>query len=274
MQFKTVYVDVIEMPKDPKTINDRTDRWMELDQLKHVLTHIRSVSDHISFALFSDVNEHPNVDQIFTLCYDLGFRFSVTVRSAHFVQWISAYTHSNAISSVHIPLCLLQEHGCFDTEEQRHNVYTAIHQLKDHNIGVMIDLFSKELNDYHPKTIQFLSMFGFEFDDSLWQKGFQINLDSQLFIRCCEQKEEVDELPAKTLGRCYGSVTMLGVMANGNVIPCNHINGKRIVLGNLLTQPIHEIISTEPYVSIHDGFYKNQLVHPVCQRCPHPRKVF
>jgi radical SAM protein with 4Fe4S-binding SPASM domain len=275
MHFKTVYLDVVKKtPNELKNHAFRDDFFMNLDNVQNVLTQVRVNCDHISFSLFNDVNDHPQVKEIFELCRQLGYRFNITVQSDAFVNHIDAYTNNNAISFVNIPLSYLQENDCLTQEKRRYDLFYAINQLKDSKINVQIDLFSKKVDDYDEHTLAFLDLFDVQIHDNLWDKGFQMDLEPNLFIRCCEQKDDTGDLPPKTLGRCYGSVTMLGIMGDGNVIPCNHIKGQAVVLGNIFEKPLNDILNNEPYLSIHDGFYKNQLSHPVCQRCPHPRKVF
>jgi radical SAM protein with 4Fe4S-binding SPASM domain len=275
MHFKTVYLDVVKKtPNELKNHAFRDDFFMDLDSIQNVLTQVRVNCDHLSFSLFHDVNGHPQVKEIFELCRQLGYRFNVTVQSDAFVDHLDAYIKNNAISFVTIPLLYLQNNQCLIHEKRRYDLFYAINQLKDSKINVQIDLFSKEVSDYDEHTLAFLSLFDVQIHAGLWDKGFQMDLEPNLFMRCCEQKDDTEELPPKSLGRCYGSVTMLGIMGDGNVIPCNHIKGKAVVLGNIFEKPLSDILNSEPYLSIHDGFYKNQLSHPICQRCPHPRKIF
>ncbi len=275
MHFKTVYVDVINTnPANLENHASRDNFFMSLDNIQKVVGQLRMNCDHISFSLFNDVNDHPQTQEIFDMCHQLGYRFSVTALSNAFIQHLDAYTNNNAISSVSIPLIHFQENGSLNDETMRLDLFYAINQLKDSKINTTIDLFSKDINDYDEHTLTFLSLYNIHLNDSLWQKGFQMEIETNFFIRCCELKDDTENLPPKTLGRCYGSVTMLGIMGNGDVIPCNHIKGQRVILGNMLSKPLSDILNSEPYLSIHDGFYKNQLTHPICQRCPHPRKVF
>ncbi len=275
MKFKTIYVDVLES-KIEQSKNNSQDEFifMEVNKVETILKQLRMFCDHVSYSLFYDSNHHPKITEIFQITRELGFRFDVKITSLKFIDHLHEICQNNAISSVSFCFVSLEKNGLFDTDKNVTLLHESIQKLTDSAIHVLIDLPSKIPESYQSNTLSFINELGLNLNNKLWQKGFQVNISQYLMIRCCEYEETVKELPIKTIGRCYGAVIMLGVLGNGDVIPCNHKNGKKIILGNILKEQLSDILSKEPYVSISDGFYKNELVHPVCQHCSRPRKDF
>lgn len=70
-----------------------------------------------------------------------------------------------------------------------------------------------------------------------------------------------------TQGRCHGTVSHLAVHSNGDVVPCCLDKEATIKLGNLSKQSLQEIVSSERYLNMVQGFNSGVLVEDLCQRC-------
>ncbi len=70
-----------------------------------------------------------------------------------------------------------------------------------------------------------------------------------------------------THGRCYGTVNHIGIHADGTVVPCCLDKNGAIKLGNAKEQSLHDILASERFVTMRDGFLKGVLVEPFCQHC-------
>jgi len=72
--------------------------------------------------------------------------------------------------------------------------------------------------------------------------------------------------PAK-IGFCGYALNNVGVLSNGEVtICCPDFNG-RTSLGNLRSESLTSLLSSEPARTIREGFRRMRVVHPYCQRC-------
>ena len=68
-------------------------------------------------------------------------------------------------------------------------------------------------------------------------------------------------------GSCRALRDQIAVLCDGTVVPCCLDGEGRIPLGDLLTQPLDEILAAEPARSIACGFARQTRVHPLCRRC-------
>lgn len=276
MKFKTIYLDVTNKEELHLGFNRNDEAFfMPINQVEVVLSELRLVTDHLSFSLFHDVNEHPKIKEVFNMTCEHGFRFDVMFLSNEFIDNLDLY-NNNAISGIEICIEALEQSNSLDTPDKCEKLNNALQTLATYGRSIVIDLPSRNKEDYQQTTLSFLDDLGFDLEHEDWKNGAMLNLSDSIAIRCCDRLKEPEHelLPKKILGRCHGAVTMLGVMSNGIVIPCNNVQGKRIVLGNIFLTPIADILNSKPFISISEGFYKNQLVHPVCQHCPYPRKIF
>lgn len=70
-----------------------------------------------------------------------------------------------------------------------------------------------------------------------------------------------------TKGICYGARTMVGILADGTVVPCCLDSEAACPLGNAFTQPLGEILASPRYLHMAGSFANRQVVEPLCQRC-------
>jgi len=69
------------------------------------------------------------------------------------------------------------------------------------------------------------------------------------------------------IGCCGYALSSVGVLSNGEVTICCADYDGRTSLGNLRTESLASLLSSEKTEAIRDGFRKMRIVHPHCQRC-------
>lgn len=68
-------------------------------------------------------------------------------------------------------------------------------------------------------------------------------------------------------GRCRALRDHIGILVDGRVVPCCLDAEGDIVLGNLLSASLDEILATPRAVAMRDGFARHELVEALCRRC-------
>lgn len=68
-------------------------------------------------------------------------------------------------------------------------------------------------------------------------------------------------------GTCYGLTNHFGILADGTVVPCCLDKEGKIPLGHVNESKIVDILESEKALQILNGFKKNKLTNPLCQRC-------
>lgn len=72
---------------------------------------------------------------------------------------------------------------------------------------------------------------------------------------------------------CYALRNQFGVLVDGSVVPCCLDHDGNMTLGNLFSQPLDEILSSERARRIFDGFTRHKAVEPLCRRCGYAMKT-
>lgn len=68
-------------------------------------------------------------------------------------------------------------------------------------------------------------------------------------------------------GTCMGTRSHIGILVNGTVVPCCLDNNGLINLGNIYKNELNDIIKSDLFKRINEGFLKNTKVHELCKKC-------
>ena len=71
---------------------------------------------------------------------------------------------------------------------------------------------------------------------------------------------------------CYGLRDQIGVLCDGTVVPCCLDHNGDVPLGNLFSQNLIEIMSTDNARRIYDGFSQRKAVEELCRRCGYAKR--
>ena len=71
---------------------------------------------------------------------------------------------------------------------------------------------------------------------------------------------------------CYGLRDQIGVLCDGTVVPCCLDYNGDVPLGNLFSQSLKEIMSTEKARRIYNGFSQRKAMEELCRRCGYARR--
>lgn len=68
-------------------------------------------------------------------------------------------------------------------------------------------------------------------------------------------------------GTCLGTRSHIGILSNGNVIPCCLDSNGIITLGNIFQDNLDDILKSDLFIKINKGFINNKIVCDLCKNC-------
>lgn len=106
-------------------------------------------------------------------------------------------------------------------------------------------------------------------DPVCWPSNRAVTLAPGVFISFEEQFDwpSMGSPDQGGQGICYGGRTMIGILADGTVVPCCLDGDGVCALGNALEQPLDQILTSHRYRSLRDGFTNRQVTEPLCRHC-------
>ena len=100
------------------------------------------------------------------------------------------------------------------------------------------------------------------------------NLLNNLFLNLSENFDwpTMDMPYQSSRGHCHALKNQLAILSDGTVVPCCFDCEGIIKLGNANEDSLVDILNSERAMKMFNGFKKQQLVEPLCQRCTYIKR--
>ena len=76
----------------------------------------------------------------------------------------------------------------------------------------------------------------------------------------------------KEEGTCHAMRRQIAVLADGTVVPCCLDSEGLMPLGNIFSEELDSILSSDMARAMQTGFREGRMVHPVCKKCTYARR--
>lgn len=249
---------------------------MPLDSFTKVLSQVSKVTSLVALHLMGDPLVHPNLEEILDICQSQGIK-------------VFLVTNGLLIKSPELFL-----------HEAIHQVSFSLHSYTDNFPG-------RDPSDYLERIFNFTELAFEKrpklfINYRLWNINSKSGneIQNEIYFRAIEKRFDV-KLPRhrepsseKALkiknylslhfdveftwpnlslpllgetGTCHGLKSHFGILVDGTVVPCCLDKEGQIPLGNLLQEPLTQILASPRATRLLKGFQRNQLVEDLCKRC-------
>lgn len=251
MQFKKIYIEITNkcnMSCKFCIPHHRPEREMSKAEFSHILSMISAYGRYIYLHVKGEPLAHKNVDSMIQEAFEKGFFVCLTTNGTMLLRHRQIYPFLH-----HINLSL---HATDD--------YNLVRELKkEENVNVSLRIWNSENKE---QTVRFLEE---EFSTPLSSAKQRQVLRKNIFLSIEEPFEWVSASDDKeeTDGYCLGLKQQIAILANGTVTPCCLDHEGNINLGNIFSQPFHEIVTSEKAQKIIEGFKCRKAVEQLCRKC-------
>jgi radical SAM protein with 4Fe4S-binding SPASM domain len=76
------------------------------------------------------------------------------------------------------------------------------------------------------------------------------------------------------IGTCLGTKSHIAILSNGNITPCCLDSSSIIKLGNIFKDNLQDVLNSELFKNINNGFKNNIAVHELCQSCTFKNRFY
>jgi radical SAM protein with 4Fe4S-binding SPASM domain len=116
--------------------------------------------------------------------------------------------------------------------------------------------------NYEPIKAQKLNYIKFHY-----QPFDKVSIRTRPIITWSNTMNESNKVKPAIFGKCDALHKQIGILANGDVVPCCLDYNGNIVLGNCQNVPLTEIMNSNQYQRLKKGFKKGRLYHSYCKKC-------
>lgn len=282
-KFKRIYIEIIntcnlQCTFCPPTI--RTKAYMTLESFEEVLMKIKGYGQFIYLHIKGEPLMHPDICGILKLCEVYGIKVNITTNGTLIEKQSEQLLTSQSLRQVSISL---QSFEAVDDKEAfegyMKHVMDFVNKVRLHtNIIIELRLWNYDREKIGTKVYiknqwalsyikQSLELKVDIKEELPIVKGVKL-VDNVYLSQSCEfewpdMKKEV----ISQSGSCYGLSQQVGILVNGDVVPCCLDSDGDVVLGNIHKMSFEDILSSNRAQDIIEGFRNRQIVEALCQRC-------
>lgn len=260
----------------------RSPRRMLPEEFDLICKKIRPYTDTILLHVMGEPLLHPKLDELLAIAETYSFKTEITTNGTLLpVKGQILLNHPGTIRRVSISLHSMEgNHTCgqkLQTDTYLENCIRFADQAAAIGIFSVFRLWNLDSDDKkgsHQDNPLIEATLKQHYTDN-WEKRYSsYRIARNIFLEYAGIFTWPEESTAEEVsrGRCHGAVDQLAVLADGTVVPCCLDSEGRIPLGNLFSQDMPHILTSERFTAMCDGFRKGIFSEDFCKKCTYSRR--
>ena len=268
MRFSRVYLEITNVCNlrcgfCPGT--ERRPQFLSPAEFGVLLRRLQGWTEYLYFHLMGEPLGHPQLAELLAAAGREKFYVNLTTNGTLLDETAGALLSSPSLHRVNISLQALEGNGySFDAENYVNLCAAFARRAAAQGILVSFRLW----NGDSAGNGALMSALERAFPPP-WQAAQKNTvLAENVFLeRAARFDWPVADGPERAGSFCRGLRDHIGVLCDGTVVPCCLDSEGTLALGNLLTQPLDEILDSPRAKAIYDGFSRREPVEELCRRC-------
>ena len=237
--------------------NNRLKKFMSMDDYKIILEKIKKYTKYLYFHVSGEPLLHPAINDFINIG-SKDFFINITTNG----YLIKRIKDNKNIRQMNISLHSFNDKCMISLEKYMEDLIDVIENLKE-NTYFSLRFWVK--NKYNKEIIKIL--------EKKYQKEIKLEngykITDHVFISVNKEFiwPDLENNYYNELGSCYALKDHIGILVNGDVIPCCLDANGIIKLGNIFKDNLEDIINSERYQKMLEGFKKNIKCEELCKKC-------
>lgn len=238
--------------------NNRQKKFMDIEEFKTLLNKITDKTKYLYFHVSGEPLLHPQINEFINLAKEDNFNINITTNG----YLIKRIINNQNIRQINISLHSFDKKYNKSLDDYLEDIVKVIKELhnnvyfslrfwtnNDNNLEII-----KKLEKYFNKNIELKN--GYEIIENVF-----ISINTE-FIWPDLNNEYYSEL-----GTCYALKDHIGILSNGDVVPCCLDANGIIKLGNIFENHLDDIINSQRYQKMLVGFQRHIKCEDLCKKC-------
>ena len=276
--FKKIYLEIsnicnVQCSFCPVVEKDK--KLMDLAEFESILKEVAPLTEMVCLHLLGEPLAHPKFSEILDICEKYNTQIDLTTNGILIKRHQARILNASCIRQVNFSLQAFKDNfpdrdidpyllPIFEFAKSSHVLRPALY--------INYRLWNQESNDSDNEDIFFKieSYFNIKINRNIETGAIKSkNIWNRLYLHFDSRFEWPSfALPHQSKqGRCHGAVNHIGIHADGAVVPCCLDKNAAINLGNVKEQSLKDIISSERFVNMRNGFLNGVRVERFCQHC-------
>lgn len=258
--FKKIYVEITNNCNLDCLFcnkNKRDKLFITTNSFNKLLTKIKPYTNYLYFHVMGEPLLHPNINELIEIASH-NFKINITTNG----YLIDRIKNNTNIRQVNISLHSFDEKYNKSLKEYLENIFSSIEELINNNTIINLRLWiNSKYKDAIIKTIN--DKYNINID------GNSFKIKDNLFFDIDKEFiwPNLDNIYYNENGSCKGTIDHIGILVDGTVVPCCLDSNGVIDLGNIYKDDLLDIINSDRYQKIYNGFKNNKKCEELCKKC-------
>ncbi len=281
-QFKRIYIEITNCCNLKCSFCPPSSRplsFMSLEDFRQVLKKLKGHGQYIYLHIKGEPMLHPSFIEILEMCDQYDLKVNLTTNGTLIQNHLQELLVSKSLRQVSISLQSqenLQDEQAYrgymdqvlDLIKKGQNGTDIIFELRLWNYDDIGKMTDGQVNNLALRMIKDQLEVSQDVIDAI-PRGKGTKLMPQVYLSKSVEFQWPDMTlsPISEVGTCYGLRQQVGILVNGDVVPCC-LDGEGIMtLGNIHDQSFEEIVTSDRANAMVAGFENRKIVEGLCQRC-------
>lgn len=254
---------------------NRKKRQMTENEFSHIIQSLAGITQYIYLHVLGEPLTHSRLCDFIKIAAEKGFKVAITTNGTLLKDKCDELLASG-IFKVNISL-----HSFEGNEPKKHENYVNVcldfaEKASKSGILTVLRLWNggSQSTEIHAKNERTLALIRdkFLYFESESARGLRIRDKLHLEYADSFDWPDINGLDLGENVFCHGLGDHFGILADGSVIPCCLDAEGDITLGNIFTEDINQILTSERALAVKNGFQSKKACEPLCRRCGYARR--
>ena len=247
-------------------------KFVTREEFTRAASEIRPYAEYLYFHLMGEPLLHPELASFFDISNKLGFKVILTTNGTMLCEKQDILLSAKNLHKVSISLhCYEANEVCESIEDYLSGCFEFASKASSIGIICVMRLWNIGANaKLNEKIISLMHDF-FDIDrKSEWKETYSgYKIRDKVFLEWGERFEwpDIDGEDYGSSHTCYGLRDQIGVLSDGTVVPCCLDAEGVINLGNIYTESLSDILSSDRAVKLRVGLQNRCVTEELCKRC-------
>ena len=256
--FKKVYIEITNscnLNCDFCIGTKEEKRFLSENEFIMILDKLKGYTKYLYFHILGEPFMHPKINKFIDIAHEKGFYVNITTNG-----FLINRLKTDKVRQINISLHSINNDKTL-IETYMNNIFTVVDKytntivsyrmwLDNPNKEIILDIINnhydtnfKSFDNVKIKNNKYLGVF----HEFIWP-----DLNNEYY------NED---------GGCYALKDHIGILSNGNVVPCCLDTKANIKLGNIFEDDLEDILKCDRVIKMQEGFKCNKKIEELCKHC-------
>lgn len=239
--------------------NSRGIKYLSKNEFNNILDKLEPYTDYLYFHVLGEPLMHPFINEMIDIA---SKRFNVMITTNGYL--IDRIFDNGNIKQVNISIHSYDKRYKVSLDDYMNNIFRVVDNLIKNNTYVSLRLWVK--NEYQKEMVRLINEY-YDCDIDLSLNSFKIR--DYLYVKQFREFiwPDINNDYYSDCGSCYGTRDHLGILSDGTIVPCCLDTKGIINLGNINTDNIMDVLSSDRVIRMSDGFKNHKKCEELCKHC-------